>query len=56
MARGFEPIPMGSAHWISEARFRDAVTRFLEREGEGMSSYFNELEERTAFKVSGLAP
>lgn len=50
MARGFEPVPMGSAHWISEERFRDAVTRFLEREGDGMSAYFNELEERTAFK------
>ncbi|MFZ9116848.1 MAG: GNAT family N-acetyltransferase [Burkholderiaceae bacterium] len=56
MARGFEPVPMGSAHWISEPRFRDAVTHFLEREGEGMSSYFNELEERTAFKSQEKAP
>jgi predicted N-acyltransferase len=56
MARGFEPVPMGSAHWISEDRFRDAVTRFLEHEGEGMSAYFNELEERTAFKPQEKTP
>jgi predicted N-acyltransferase len=56
MARGFEPVPMGSAHWISEDRFRDAVNRFLEREGDGMSAYFNELEERTAFKPQEKAP
>jgi predicted N-acyltransferase len=50
MARGFEPISVGSMHWISEPRFKDAVSRFLEREGEGMEGYLSELNDRLPFK------
>ena len=50
MARGFEPVPVASVHWISEPRFRDAVSRFLEREGKGMEGYLSELNDRLPFK------
>ena len=50
MARGFEPVPVASVHWISEPRFRDAVSRFLEREGQGMEGYLSELNDRLPFK------
>jgi len=50
MARGFEPVPVLSSHWISEPRFRDAVARFLAREGQGMEGYLSELNDRLPFK------
>jgi predicted N-acyltransferase len=50
MARGFEPVAVRSSHWISEPRFRDAVARFLAREGKGVEGYLSELNDRLPFK------
>lgn len=53
MARGFLPQQTWSAHWLAHPAFADAIERFLEREGEGISSYIDELNERNPFKAAG---
>ena len=52
MARGFLPKTTWSAHWLAHADFADAVERFLAREGEGISAYVDELNERNPFRAS----
>ena len=37
LARGYEPVPTWSAHWLADAGFREAVADFLEREREGVA-------------------
>lgn len=49
LARGMQPVPTCSAHWISDPRFRDAVDRHLALEAGAMSMYLNELNERSPF-------
>jgi predicted N-acyltransferase len=46
LARGFEPVPTRSLHWLADPRFRRAVKDFLQHEGHGMARYLDELEER----------
>ncbi len=46
LARGFEPVPTRSLHWIADERFSRAVKDFLQREGHGMARYLDELEDR----------
>jgi predicted N-acyltransferase len=50
MARGFLPRQTWSAHWLAHPAFADAVERFLQREGQGMSAYLDELNERNPFR------
>lgn len=50
LARGFSPCRTHSAHWLSDARFRDAVERFLEREHAGVERYVDELESRSPLR------
>lgn len=50
LARGLLPVMTASAHWLNDARFADAVAKFLEREGSGVGLYVNELEERAPFR------
>jgi predicted N-acyltransferase len=52
MARGFDPVPTRSVHWLAEPAFADAVDRFLHREGQMLSGYLDELAEHSAFKAS----
>lgn len=52
MARGLLPVATHSAHWLAHPRFSSAVADFLEREGEGLAAYVDELRERNPFKVS----
>ena len=49
-ARGFEPVETFSCHWLRHPAFERAVEDFLRREGVGISSYLDELGERSAFK------
>jgi predicted N-acyltransferase len=51
-ARGFEPVETYSCHWLAHPAFERAVEDFLRREGLGISSYLDELGERSAFKKS----
>jgi predicted N-acyltransferase len=59
MARGFLPEETRSLHWLAEPAFADAVRDFLSREGQMMSGYLDELDERTPFRAqdqkSGLS-
>ncbi|MFZ2309538.1 MAG: GNAT family N-acetyltransferase [Rhodoferax sp.] len=50
MARALLPVKTTSAHWLAHPAFADAVARFLEREGEGIHNYLDELEQRSPFK------
>jgi len=50
MARGFLPVKTHSAHWLAHPAFSDAIERFLQREGGGIDSYMDELNERNPFK------
>jgi predicted N-acyltransferase len=51
MARGLLPVQTWSAHWLAHPQFAQAVGDFLEREGEGVAGYINELNERRPFKA-----
>ena len=53
MARALLPVKTTSAHWLPHPAFADAVERFLVREGEGISSYMQELERRNPFRQAG---
>ena len=50
LARGLQPVVTRSAHWLRDARFRDAVDRFLARETKGVGFYLDELAERSPFR------
>lgn len=51
MARGLLPVQTWSAHWLAHPQFSRAVADFLEREGAGVESYLDELNERRPFKT-----
>jgi predicted N-acyltransferase len=51
MARGLLPVQTWSAHWLAHPQFAQAVADFLEREGAGVESYLDELNERQPFKA-----
>ncbi len=53
MARALLPVKTTSAHWLAHPAFADAVERFLEREGEGIAGYMDELERRNPFRQAG---
>jgi predicted N-acyltransferase len=53
MARALLPVKTTSAHWLSHPAFADAVGRFLEREGEGINNYLQDLGQRSPFKPVG---
>lgn len=50
MARALLPVKTTSAHWLAHPAFSDAVANFLEREGDGIHQYLDELQVRTPFK------
>ncbi|KQP38841.1 GNAT family N-acetyltransferase [Pseudorhodoferax sp. Leaf274] len=50
MARALMPVRTSSAHWLAHPAFAEAVERFLEREGQGVEHYLEELAQRTPFR------
>ena len=50
MARALLPVQATSAHWIAHPAFAEAVERFLEREGQGVEGYLEELQGRSPFR------
>ena len=50
MARALMPVVTHSAHWLAHPAFADAVERYLEREGEGVSRYMEHLETRSPLR------
>jgi uncharacterized protein len=37
-------------HWLAHPQFKDAIAKFLEREGQSIEGYMDELNERNPFK------
>lgn len=50
MARALLPVATHSAHWLAHPAFADAVGRYLEREGEQIGQYLEQLEERSPLR------
>ncbi|MFN0045827.1 MAG: GNAT family N-acetyltransferase [Sphingorhabdus sp.] len=50
LARGYEPVPTYSAHYIANGGFRSAVSDFLERETQAMEREIEFLGEMGPFK------
>jgi predicted N-acyltransferase len=50
MARALLPVQASSAHWLAHPAFAEAVERFLEREGQGVEGYLEELQGRSPFR------
>ena len=55
MARGLLPVATASAHWLAHPQFSQAVADFLQREGQAIDGYIDELNERRPFKAGGPA-
>ena len=49
-ARGFLPEATRSFHWLAHPAFARAIDDFLAREGAGIESYVDELNERSPFR------
>jgi hypothetical protein len=56
LARGLDPVPTRSAHWLADPAMRAAVARFLERERAGVAAAIDELNEHRAFRDAGSPP
>ncbi|MPS88661.1 MAG: N-acetyltransferase [Comamonas sp.] len=50
MARALLPVETPSAHWVAHPAFADAIERFLQREGEGMAQYVQELQSHNPLR------
>ncbi|MDP3228302.1 MAG: GNAT family N-acetyltransferase [Acidovorax sp.] len=50
MARALLPVQATSAHWLAHPAFAEAVERFLQREGSGVTAYLESLNERLPFR------
>jgi hypothetical protein len=50
LSRGFLPTPTGSAHWIAEPRFAEAIAGFLRLEGEAMQDYLAQMAAHSPYK------
>jgi uncharacterized protein len=53
LARGYEPVPTWSAHYIEDPGFREAVSDFLRRERQAMEREIAFLGEMTPFRKGG---
>ena len=51
MARALLPVKASSAHWLAHPGFADAVEKYLDREGQGVSAYLENLEARSPLKA-----
>ncbi len=50
LARGLDPVPTRSAHWLAHPAMMEAVARYVDRERLGMSEAIDELNEHRAFR------
>ncbi len=50
VSRGFEPTITWSAHWITDARFREAIREYLAREGEAIDAYAAEVQSHVPYR------
>lgn len=52
LARGYEPVPTFSAHYIPDAGFHEAIRHYLEQERRGVSEEISALKDYTPYKKS----
>jgi predicted N-acyltransferase len=50
MARALLPVKTSSAHWIAHPEFSNAIANFLQREGNGVETYMEDLNTRNPFR------
>jgi hypothetical protein len=50
MARALMPVRASSAHWLAHPAFASAIERFLEREGQGIEDYLDELSQHSPLR------
>jgi predicted N-acyltransferase len=50
VSRGFEPALTWSAHYIRDARLRQAIGAYLEREGESVDEYTQEVQAHVPYR------
>jgi predicted N-acyltransferase len=50
MARALLPVKTSSAHWIAHPEFSNAIANFLQREGNGIENYMEDLGTRNPFR------
>lgn len=50
MARALLPVRASSAHWLAHPAFAAAVEQFLEREGQGVAGYLDELSRHSPLR------
>ncbi len=51
LARGLDPVPTWSAHWVADPALRAAIARAVQREDQHMELVMDELQERRALKT-----
>jgi predicted N-acyltransferase len=51
VSRGFEPAITWSAHYIANRQFRDAIADYLEREGESVDAYAEEIQGHVPYRA-----
>jgi uncharacterized protein len=54
--RGFTPATTWSAHYIADARFREAIGDFLAREGASVDAYAEQIEEHSPYRQGDATP
>ncbi|HEY4215308.1 MAG TPA: GNAT family N-acetyltransferase [Steroidobacteraceae bacterium] len=50
VSRGFEPTLTWSAHYIANRQFRDAIADYLDREGQSVDAYAEEVQAHVPYK------
>jgi len=55
LARGFEPTPTTSAHWLADTRLRRAIERYLADERAAVARYRESCADHLPFHRSGSA-
>ncbi|MEL6366477.1 MAG: GNAT family N-acetyltransferase, partial [Pseudomonadota bacterium] len=50
IARGFVPTETGSAHWLAEPAFADAIADYLSREAEGVDAYMEGVTQHVPYR------
>jgi len=54
VSRGFEPAITWSGHYIANRQFRDAIEDYLEREGQAVDAYAEEVRTHVPYRGRGV--
>jgi predicted N-acyltransferase len=50
LARALLPVQASSAHWLAHPDFAQAVSQFVDREGQAVRSYLDALDQRSPLR------